>query len=85
MRVVDTKVLERSGKINNIPETDQWLLDGICNKCRRESYCRKKCGAVKRAWRAWFKKAVAEALVDKMDKDGQTVTYTTGSLNDETN
>lgn len=71
--------------MNNIPETDQWLLDGVCNKCRRESYCRKKCGAVKRAWRAGLKKAVAEALIDKMDKDGQTVTYTIGSLNDKTN
>lgn len=29
--------------MEKIPETDQWLLDGICNKCRRQSYCKKTC------------------------------------------
>lgn len=69
----------------NIPETDQWLLDGICNKCRRESYCKKKCGAVKRAWRAGVKKAIATALEEKMKDDGQTVTHTTSLEDEETN
>ena len=54
--------------MNNIPETDQWLLDGVCNKCRRESYCKKKCGAVKRAWRAALKAAVAAALEERMEE-----------------
>ena len=53
--------------MSNIPETDQWLLDGICSKCRRESYCTKKCGAIKRAWRSGLKQAVASALKDKME------------------
>lgn len=39
-----------------IPETDQWLLDGNCDKCRREKYCDKDCSA--------FKKVVAKALND---------------------
>ena len=30
---------------NNIPETDQWKLNGICEKCRREPFCRKTCSA----------------------------------------
>ena len=55
--------------MNNIPETDQWLLNGECNKCRRKSYCKKKCGAVKRAWRAGLKAAVAAALERKQQDD----------------
>lgn len=55
--------------MNNIPETDQWLLDGICNKCRRESYCKKKCGAVKRAWRKGLKEALASALEKRMEEN----------------
>lgn len=28
----------------NIPlESEQWLLDGICRKCRRKDYCSKPC------------------------------------------
>lgn len=26
-----------------INESDQWLLDGDCSKCRREKYCTKRC------------------------------------------
>lgn len=26
-----------------IAETEQWLLNGYCNKCRRVGYCRKEC------------------------------------------
>ena len=55
--------------MNNIPETDQWLLNGECNKCRRQNYCKKKCGAIKRAWRAGLKKAVAKALERKQQDD----------------
>lgn len=59
--------------MNNVPETDQWLLDGICNKCRRESYCKKKCGAIKRAWQAGLKQAVASALEKRMEeKENET-------------
>ena len=24
-------------------ESEQWYLDGICSKCRRQSYCSKPC------------------------------------------
>lgn len=34
----------------NIPETEQWLLEGDCDKCRRESYCSKECTAFKRGF-----------------------------------
>lgn len=26
-------------------KSDQWLLDGECDKCRRNKYCRKSCKA----------------------------------------
>lgn len=29
-------------------ESDQWLLNGECNKCRRQSYCSKPCTRNKR-------------------------------------
>ena len=32
-----------------IPETEQWKLNGDCNKCRRVEYCTKKCIANKKA------------------------------------
>ncbi len=41
---------------NQIPETEQWLLDGDCDKCRKEKYCDKDCSA--------YKKTVAKALHD---------------------
>ena len=47
-------------------DTNQWLLDGDCSKCRRQSYCRKACGAVKRAYRSGFKQALAAVLKEKM-------------------
>lgn len=33
---------------NSIPETDQWKLNGICEKCRREPFCSKTCSAKSR-------------------------------------
>ena len=32
---------------NNIPETNQWKLNGDCSKCRRQEFCRKRCAAFK--------------------------------------
>ena len=29
-------------------ENDQWLLNGECNKCRRQNYCSKRCTRNKR-------------------------------------
>ena len=34
---------------NQIPETEQWQLNGDCNKCRRANYCNKSCGAKKKS------------------------------------
>ena len=29
--------------MEKIPETDQWLLNGECSKCRRQPYCKTTC------------------------------------------
>ena len=31
-----------------VNETEQWLLSGDCNKCRRKPYCSKPCTIAKR-------------------------------------
>ena len=49
---------------NQIPETEQWLLDGNCDKCRKDKYCDKDCGAYKRA----IKKAMKEAYEKVMKR-----------------
>lgn len=33
---------------NQIQQTDQWQLNGDCEKCRRGKYCTKPCSAKKR-------------------------------------
>ena len=56
--------------MNNISETDQWLLTGECNKCRKQSYCSKPCTAIKREFREGFRRAVKTALADRLkEKD----------------
>ena len=52
--------------MNSIPETDQWLLNGECNKCRRQSYCRKYCTALKREYKRGVQRAVKAALAEKL-------------------
>ena len=32
-----------SGKMSEVPESDRWLIDGDCSKCRRKNYCNKSC------------------------------------------
>lgn len=39
-----------------IAETEQWLLKGYCNKCRRAGYCRKDCTVKKKTAREHDKK-----------------------------
>lgn len=48
-----------------IPETDQWKLNGDCKKCRRAEYCRKKCTACKRAEERQIK-ALGNAIIDSV-------------------
>ena len=57
--------------MNNIPETDQWLLTGECNKCRRQPYCRKVCTAVKREFKKGVQQAVKTALAERLSEKQQ--------------
>ena len=48
------------GWYSNMPnESEQWLLNGECNKCRRQSYCSKSCTRSKRKTEAMVKSFVA--------------------------
>ena len=58
--------------MNNISETDQWLLTGECNKCRKQSYCRKPCTAVKREFKKGLEQAVMTALADRIKEKEST-------------
>lgn len=46
----------------NIPENEQWKLDGDCNKCRRDKYCSKPCTRCNRRAKAEFKQLVASTM-----------------------
>ena len=46
-----------------IPETEQWKLNGDCNKCRRVMYCTKDCAKRKRRVAKWTA-TLARAIVD---------------------
>lgn len=48
---------------NQIPETDQWKLNGNCDKCRRKEYCSTICGAKKRHNRALLNR-ISNAIID---------------------
>ncbi len=50
---------------NQIPETDQWKLNGDCEKCRRANYCTKKCGAKKVRIQGLYK-ALGNAMIDAL-------------------
>lgn len=46
-----------------IHETEQWKLNGDCDKCRRSEFCRKSCTAKKKA-NARLMQRVTEAIID---------------------
>ena len=48
---------------NQIPETEQWQLNGDCDKCRRADYCHRPCGAKKRANKR-LRNALGNAIID---------------------
>ena len=48
-----------------ISETEQWQLNGDCNKCRRAEFCRKKCTAKKKADERALRN-FANAIIDEV-------------------
>lgn len=60
-------ISERLGKqMSEIPETDQWLLSGNCEVCRRRNYCNKPCTKGKRRRKIEVRMMVAEVMVRVM-------------------
>lgn len=47
-----------------IPETEQWKLNGDCDKCRRAKYCTKECSASKKATQKLIRGAM-EAIIGR--------------------
>lgn len=48
-----------------IPETEQWKLNGDCKKCRRAEYCRKKCTAWKKTSDA-LTRSLCHSIIDNV-------------------
>lgn len=46
-----------------ISETDQWKLNGNCDKCRRVEFCSKQCTAKKKAQQRLVRR-VKETIID---------------------
>lgn len=47
---------------NQIPETDQWKLNGDCKQCRRKNYCSNACSAHKKSCDRKMKAAMKAVL-----------------------
>lgn len=47
-----------------IKETEQWLLNGDCDKCRKNKYCRKACKPCKQS----FQRAITSTTVEAMNR-----------------
>lgn len=47
-----------------IHETEQWKLNGDCDKCRRSEFCRKSCTAKKKV-NARLMQRVKEEIIDR--------------------
>lgn len=45
-----------------IHETDQWKLNGDCDKCRRATFCRKSCTAKKKANARFLRKTTETTI-----------------------
>lgn len=57
---------ERRMIMSDIPETDQWLLDGDCTKCRRNN-CSKPCTIRKKNLKEFIQRQIAAAThIDEM-------------------
>lgn len=44
-------------------DRDQWLSDGICNKCRRQKFCSKPCKRHKGAVQRDIASMISDAMV----------------------
>jgi hypothetical protein len=52
----------------SIPETDRWLIDGDCSKCRRKNYCHTTCKKCKQRMYVVASKTLYEHMYREMSK-----------------
>lgn len=50
------------GYITMSADNEQWLTDGICEKCRKQKYCSKLCTRNKRRTAAVLRSATMQAM-----------------------
>lgn len=48
---------------------DQWKGCGICEKCRRQKYCKTECSAHRRAMSYWIQNKIARKLMGRANDD----------------
>ena len=46
------------------PTTDQWKLSGICQLCRRQSYCKSQCKANRTQVKAYTAEMIQKVMRD---------------------
>ena len=54
--------------MEQIQENEQWMLNGNCEKCRRNNYCSKPCTRHDRRIRAETRAELKGLVADTMDK-----------------
>lgn len=53
--------------MNKIPNpNEQWLLDGICSECRKQSYCKKDCKRHIRRTQSLVSSYIAKRMFEKI-------------------
>ena len=58
---------------NDIPITEQWLLEGQCIKCRRANYCSKDCSALKKRKAKIIAQAYEDFYRESLGKNGKNL------------
>ena len=51
--------------VKSIDESEQWKLDGLCSKCRKQKYCGSVCKAAKTSDRREIQQLVANHMFGK--------------------
>lgn len=54
-----------------IPETEQWLLSGDCDKCRRAKHCSKPCKRCNTIQRMYLAGVVSKAIIQTVMDDAK--------------
>lgn len=51
--------------IRSVDESEQWKLDGLCSKCRKQKYCGSVCKAARESNRKEIQQLVANHMFGK--------------------